>query len=172
MGPDGAIYFTDWQNPIIGHMQHNLRDPSRDHAHGRIYRVTYEGRDLQKPAKIAGEPIDKLVELLKSPIDRERYRAKIELSSRESEDVIAAVQKWTKALNMQHDDYEHWLLEALWLHQHHNVVNEDLLGRLLGTRVPPGSTLRDPRARAAAARVLWAWRDRVPKSLEMFKKLA
>ena len=29
-GPDGAIYFIDWQNPIIGHMQHNLRDPSRD----------------------------------------------------------------------------------------------------------------------------------------------
>ena len=30
MGPDGAIYFSDWHNPIIGHMQHNLRDPSRD----------------------------------------------------------------------------------------------------------------------------------------------
>ena len=30
IGPDGALYFVDWQNPIIGHMQHNLRDPSRD----------------------------------------------------------------------------------------------------------------------------------------------
>jgi len=40
IGPDGAIYFIDWQNPIIGHMQHNLRDPSRDHTHGRVYRVT------------------------------------------------------------------------------------------------------------------------------------
>ncbi len=27
VGPDGAIYFLDWNNPIIGHMQHNLRDP-------------------------------------------------------------------------------------------------------------------------------------------------
>ena len=45
-GPDGAIYFLDWQNPIIGHMQHNLRDPSRDRIHGRVYRVTYEGRPL------------------------------------------------------------------------------------------------------------------------------
>ena len=44
IGPDGAIYFVDWQNPIIGHMQHNFRDPSRDRTHGRIYRVTYEGR--------------------------------------------------------------------------------------------------------------------------------
>ncbi|MCY2963596.1 MAG: GDSL-type esterase/lipase family protein [Planctomycetota bacterium] len=24
VGPDGAIYFVDWMNPIIGHMQHNL----------------------------------------------------------------------------------------------------------------------------------------------------
>ena len=31
IGADGALYFIDWQNPIIGHMQHNLRDPSRDH---------------------------------------------------------------------------------------------------------------------------------------------
>ena len=42
------IYFIDWHNPIIGHMQHNLRDPSRDRIHGRIYRVTYEGRPLSK----------------------------------------------------------------------------------------------------------------------------
>jgi hypothetical protein len=32
-GPDGALYFIDWQNPIIGHMQHNLRDPKpRPHS--------------------------------------------------------------------------------------------------------------------------------------------
>ena len=28
--------FVDWQNPIIGHMQHNLRDPNRDKVHGRV----------------------------------------------------------------------------------------------------------------------------------------
>ena len=51
VGPDGAIYFLDWQNPIIGHMQHNLRDPSRDRIHGRVYRVTYEGRPLSTSAE-------------------------------------------------------------------------------------------------------------------------
>ena len=56
IGPDGALYFADWRNPIIGHMQHHLRDPNRDHLHGRIYRVTYDGRPLLKPAKIDGEP--------------------------------------------------------------------------------------------------------------------
>ena len=51
IGPDGALYFIDWHNPIIGHMQHHLRDPNRDHEHGRIYRVTYEGRPLLKPVQ-------------------------------------------------------------------------------------------------------------------------
>jgi hypothetical protein len=40
IGPDGAIWFLDWHNPLIGHMQHNARDPLRDHVHGRIYRIT------------------------------------------------------------------------------------------------------------------------------------
>src|SRR5438132_4361415 len=46
IGPDGALYFTDWHNPIIGHMQHHIRDPIRDHDHGRIYKVTVEGSPL------------------------------------------------------------------------------------------------------------------------------
>ncbi len=51
-------------------MQHNLRDPSRDRTHGRVYRVTYPDRPLLKPVKIAGEPIERLLELLKEPEDR------------------------------------------------------------------------------------------------------
>ncbi|MEX0275022.1 MAG: PVC-type heme-binding CxxCH protein, partial [Flavobacteriaceae bacterium] len=37
--PDGSLYLVDWHNVLIGHMQHNARDPLRDHVHGRIYRV-------------------------------------------------------------------------------------------------------------------------------------
>ena len=59
--PDGSLYFSDWHNVIIGHMQHNVRDPNRDHAHGRIYRVTAIGRPLQKPVAIAGQPIPVLL---------------------------------------------------------------------------------------------------------------
>ena len=40
-GPDGALYVVDWFNPLVGHMQHSLRDPNRDHTHGRIWRITY-----------------------------------------------------------------------------------------------------------------------------------
>jgi putative heme-binding domain-containing protein len=164
VGPDGAIYFLDWHNPIIGHMQHNLRDPSRDREHGRIYRVTYEGRPLSKPVAIAGQPIDKLLDVLKQPEDRVRYRARIELTGRDSDQVIAAAKRWVANLDAKDPSDEHHLLEALWLHQSHNVVDEDLLKRVLKSP--------EFRARAAATRVLCYWRDRVPDALDLLKKLA
>jgi putative heme-binding domain-containing protein len=164
IGPDGAIWFIDWHNPIIGHMQHNLRDPSRDRSHGRVYRVTYEGRPLLKPAPIAGEPVERLLELLKEPEDRVRSRVKIELGARDSDQVVAATKKWADSLDTKDPNYAHNLLEALWVHQYHNVVNEELLKRVLA--------LPEFHARAAAARVLCYWRDRVGDSLDLFKKLA
>jgi hypothetical protein len=161
IGPDGALYFTDWQNVIIGHLQHHLRDSSRDHSHGRVYRVTHESRPLLKPAKIAGEPIEKLLDLLKEPENRTRYRAKIELSGRPSDQVIAAVQKWMASLDKSDKAYEHHMTEALWMHQWHNVVNEELLKRQLRSS--------DYHARAAATRVLCYWRDRVKNPLDLLK---
>jgi len=161
VAPDGTIYFTDWQNTIVGHMQHNLRDPSRDKIHGRVYRVRYEGRDLLKPAPIAGQPIPKLLDLLKEKDDRVRHRARLELSGRPTADVIAALKTWIGSLDKNDAEYEHHMTEALWLHQSHNVVNEELLKK----------QLRSPnnRARAAATRVLTYWRDRVSKPLELLQ---
>jgi putative heme-binding domain-containing protein len=164
IGPDGALYFIDWQNPIIGHLQHHLRDPNRDHTHGRIYKITYEGRDLLKPPQIDGASIDKLLDLLKEPEDRVRYRARIELGARNAKDVLATAKKWAERLDKDDPNYEQHLLEALWLHQSHNVVNLDLLNRVLGSQ--------EFRARAAATRVLCYWRDRVPEALSLLKKLA
>ena len=164
IGPDGALYFTDWQNPIIGHMQHNLRDPNRDKTHGRIYRVTYEGRPLLTPPAIAGEPISKLLDLLREPEDRVRYRARIELSDRPTGEVIAATEQWLARLDKADPQYERLVLEALWIHQQHNVVHTGLLERVL--RSP------DFRARAAAVRVLCYWRDRVSNTLELLRGAA
>lgn len=159
--PDGSLYFTDWQNPIIGHMQHNLRDPNRDRIHGRVYRIRAEGRELLKPVAIAGEPIPKLLDLLKEKDARVRYRTRIELSGRKTDEVIKAVTAWLAGLDAKAADYEHNALEGLWLHQSHNVVNQDLLKK----------TLRSPdfHARAAATRVLCGWRDRVPDALALLQ---
>jgi putative heme-binding domain-containing protein len=163
-GPDGALWFLDWQNPIIGHMQHNLRDPSRDRNHGRIYRVTYEGRPLSKPAAIHNEPIPKLLELLKSKEDRVRHRARLELDTRKSAEVVAELAKWIAKLDKNDPDFEHQMMEALWIHQRHNIVNEALLQRMLSST--------EPNARACATRVLLQWRDRISDPLEKFKTMA
>jgi len=164
VAPDGSVYFLDWHNPIIGHMQHHIRDPNRDHSHGRIYRVTYEGRPLLRPAPIAGQPIEHLLELLKEPENNVRTRAKIELGGRDTAEVLAAVQRWTQRLDPQDPAYEHHLMEALWVHQWHNVVHEGLLRRML--RSP------EPRARAAATRVLSDWRTRVADALLLLRRQA
>lgn len=164
VGPDGALYFTDWQNPIIGHMQHHIRDPNRDQEHGRVYRVTYPSRPLLTPPKVAGQPTKALLDLLKSPEDRVRYRVRIELSGRDSQEVLAAAKEWIAALDQNDPNYEHHLLEGLWLHQQHNVVEEALLRRVLKSE--------DHRARTAATRVLCYWQDRVPDALSLLKELA
>jgi len=164
VAPDGSLYWIDWHNTIIGHLQHNLRDPNRDHVHGRIYRITYPSRPLLTPKKIDGEPIAKLLELLKEPEDNVRTRAKIELDKHPSKEVIAATQKWAKQFDAGKTNDAHHLLEALWLHQWHNVVNESLLKQLLASP--------EPRARAQAVRVLCYWRDRVSRPLEALKLAA
>ena len=164
VGPDGAIYFLDWQNPIIGHMQHNLRDPSRDRIHGRVYRVTYEGRPLSTPPRIAGASIEELLELLKHPEDRVRYRARTELGARDPYQVLGVLIPWFARLDKDDPKYEHNLTEALWAHQYQDAVSPGLLERVLAAT--------DFHARAAAVRVLCGWRDRVPKALDILKKMA
>jgi hypothetical protein len=161
VGPDGAVYFLEWQNPIIGHLQHHLRDPSRDHIHGRIYRVTCSDRPLLKPVNIVGAPIPRLLELLREPEDRVRYRARIELGGRDSKEMLSAVDTWSAKLDSKDPNHEHDLMEALWIHQYHNGVDEPLLKRML--RSP------DFHARAAATRVLCYWRDRVQDPLGLLK---
>ena len=124
---------------IIGHMQHNIRDPSRDHKHGRILRLTVKDRPLQEPVAIYGQPIDKLLENLKHPVDGVRHRTRIELSARDSEAVIMAAQAWAKDFDPNDETEAHHLLEALWLHQQHNVTNDELLSKLVASEVPHAS---------------------------------
>jgi putative membrane-bound dehydrogenase-like protein len=159
--PDGSLYIVDWHNALIGHLQHNLREPNRDHSHGRIWRVTYPGRPLVEPPKVAGQPIPALLELLKAPEDRTRYVVRRELAERDSKEVLDAAASWSAAFDSQQADLEHHLLETLWLYQTHNVVQQELLEKLLRAE--------DYRARAAAVRVLSFWVARVKKPLELLR---
>lgn len=93
-GPDGALYVADWYNPVKGHMQYSLRDTRRDKKSGRIWRVAKKDAPLLEPVKIAGEPVEKLLELLKSDNQRTRYLARMELRGWDVYDVAARLQQW------------------------------------------------------------------------------
>ena len=149
IGSDGALYVADWANAIIGHMQHNVRDPNRDHEHGRIYRITAQGRPLQEHIPLDGRPIPELLAALESPVNGIRHRARIELSERNSAEVIAATEEWLQRFDVTSEADAHHILEALWVHQQHNVVNLDLLNLVLYSPVP--------HARIAAQRVEQLW---------------
>ncbi len=156
-GPDGALYIVDWFNPLIGHLQHSIRDPNRDHTHGRIWRITYPSRPLLPVPRIAGEPIAALLDQLKTYEDRTRYRVRLELREHPTQQVVEEIGRWIAGLDASDPWYEHHLLEALWVKQHHNAVDDALLRRVLASP--------DFRARAAATRVLGYWRDDVPDAI-------
>jgi mono/diheme cytochrome c family protein len=144
--PDGSLYVIDWHNILIGHMQHNARDPLRDHSHGRVYRITYPSRPLVVPAKVYGATVEELLEYLKLPEYRTRYRVRRELRGRNASEVLPKLKKWVIALDKNDPNYEHHVLEALWVSWGLNKVDQQLLNQLLNAK--------DYHARAAAVKVL------------------
>ena len=144
--PDGSLYFVDWHNILIGHMQHNARDPFRDHAHGRIYRVTYPSRPLVERIDFTKLSIEETLETLKLPEYRTRYRAKRVLRGKNPEEVINALQTWVEKLDSTNENYERYLLEALWVSWGLNAIDESILSATLNAQ--------DFRVRAAAVRAL------------------
>ena len=144
--PDGSLYLIDWHNILIGHMQHNARDPLRDHSHGRVYRITYPSRPLVTPAKIDGATVEQLLDNLKLPEYRTRYRTRRELRGRDASEVLAKLQTWVAGLDKSDPRYEHHLLEGLWVSWGMDKVDQSLLRQVLKAK--------DYHARAAAVQVV------------------
>ncbi len=162
--PDGSLYLADWHNTLIGHMQHNARDPLRDHVHGRIYRITYPSRPLVTPAKIDGANIETLLDNLKLPEYRSRYRTRRELRGRDKNEVFNKLQIWLKNLDTQDVNYERYRLEGLWVSWGINKIDEKLLTTLLKSN--------DEKVRAAAVEVLRFNTDKIKNGTDMIVEAA
>ena len=157
IGPDGALWFGDWANPLIGHMQYSQRDPNRDHVKGRIYRLVYTEKPLLEPDTQFGRSTRDVLEQLKAPEWRTRYRARADLQARPQAEVLAAAAEWLAGLeasSLPADVADRLRTEVLWLQQSFHAVEQGLLSTLLKAPTPD--------ARAAATRVLADERDRVP----------
>lgn len=162
VGPDGAIYVADWYNPIIQHGEVDFHDPRRDQEHGRIWRIVAKNRPLVKPPKLTKASVSELLEALKRPEDWTRLQAKQVLKNRGASEVIPALQKWVQELDKTRPDYEHNLLEALWVSQSLQVVNEPLLLQLLSAG--------NPKARAAGVRALDLWHTKIASAPALLTK--
>ncbi len=141
IGPDGALWFGDWCNALIGHMQYSQRDPNRDHEHGRIYRLVNENKPLLQPVTQAEKSIEELLDQLTEYEPRTRYRARRELHDRSADDVLKAVTRWIETTADPNQ-----LCEALWLQESFHRVDPALVNRILDCD--------DFHARAAAIHVV------------------
>jgi putative heme-binding domain-containing protein len=164
LGPDGALYVADLHQEIIQHNQIDFRDPRRDHRHGRVWRIVRTDRPLLPRPRLVGVPVAEVLDHLKDPEPWTRAQAKRALAERDRREVAAALSASVDRLDPRDPRREHHLLEALWTCQTIDEVNAPLLTRLLHAD--------EPRARAAATRVLGAWSDRLPDAVRLLRTQA
>ena len=164
IGPDGALWFGDWANALIGHMQYSQRDPNRDHQLGRIYRLVSKNKPLIQPVTQFGKPAAEVLEQFREYEWRTRYRARRELHDRPTAEVLPVVQAWVSKLDSADKAYDRLRCEALWVQQGHHAVDAGLLEKVL--------TATTPDARAAATRIVADTRESLPNALVLLTRMA
>ena len=65
-GPDGALYLADFYSALIENTSQPKRKLGRDHVHGRIWRISYPGRDRLIPIRWNDQSVPALLDLLKA----------------------------------------------------------------------------------------------------------
>ncbi len=163
-GPDGALYIADWFNPIIGHYQASFRDPRRDQARGRIWRVAAKGRPAPPRVAFNQLTLPQLFDELKSDERWNRFQAKRTLAEQEPAFLTNAFKLWIDQLNISDPLYERHLVEALGVFESQEIVIPQLLGSLLAAK--------DFRARAYAASVIGRWQDRLTNAVDLVGRAA
>lgn len=154
MGPDGALYVADWYNPIIQHGEVDFRDQRRDRTHGRIWRVSFAGRDLDPWPDFEAQSIDDLLALLEDSSLPVRQFARQQLWQRaaaDSRSVLESCRRWASA-----SDQPTRLLELLWLSEQQQSPSADDLREALAT-INDGDGDGDWRRTALRA----VWRNRL-----------
>ena len=161
IGPDGALWFGDWANPLIGHMQYSQRDPNRDHVHGRIYRLVYKDKPLLKPVTQFGKTLPELLKQLSEYEWRTRARARNEIHSHTAAEVLPLVKEWVSKLDKTNKDYDRLCCEALWIQQSFHAVDVDLVNQVMGCKTSD--------AKAATTRIVADERDYLPSAFDLLK---
>ncbi|MBP9222647.1 MAG: HEAT repeat domain-containing protein [Verrucomicrobiales bacterium] len=159
MGPDGAIYVADWYNPIIQHGEVDFRDPRRDHSHGRIWRITFEGRDLVKAPDLKNASEADLIQHTNAVEGWTRTAAMVELRNRKPEAVLAAIQGASAPAGVDPDLVS---LRKVWATQAVNQFDAAGAAALLSSP--------NPKIRAGALRAIYYSAAENPEALTLAEK--
>lgn len=122
MGPDGALYVADFYNRIIGHYEVPLDHPGRDKARGRIWRITYKGKDREHADRTTAS-VEELLEALTSDNLPVRMAAADQLADRIGQAAADPVLAMLRDENTDPRTYIH----GLWVLYRLNALSDALI---------------------------------------------
>ena len=124
VGPDGAVWFSDWYNFII---QHNptpqgfsngtgnaYESSLRDHQRGRIYRVAYKGAPAAPKRSLSATNTAGLLEALASDNMLWRLTAQRLIVERGQKDLVPQLQALVKNTSLDAIGINGGAMHALW----------------------------------------------------------
>jgi putative membrane-bound dehydrogenase-like protein len=132
MGPDGAVYVTDWHDARTAHPD---PDADWDRSNGRIVRIAAKGTQQPEPVDFTTLSTKELLQLHRHPSQWYVRKARMELAHRNqnrtpSEFDVAAVRQELSQQSVASQD-EVTSLEALWSLTVVNGFDESLAAQLL-----------------------------------------
>ncbi|HEX5472194.1 MAG TPA: PVC-type heme-binding CxxCH protein [Lacipirellulaceae bacterium] len=128
MGPDGAIYFSDFYDKRTAHPD---PDANWDRSNGRIYKIT--AKDAQRPphTDVAALSSNQLVDLLSNSNQWYAYRARAELAQRRDPTIVDRLRR----MATQTSDNQ-LALEGLWALNVTAGIDDSLAIKLLDHPYP------------------------------------
>ncbi|MEY5027146.1 MAG: hypothetical protein RLZZ244_2674, partial [Verrucomicrobiota bacterium] len=114
-GPDGCLYITDWYNRIISHNEVRRDHPSRDHAHGRIWRVRHRDQPAFQPLDLAAVATAELPRHLNADRTWEMRAAWHQIGLRQDRQILPELARMTgdRELPVEARIHALWSLEEL-----------------------------------------------------------
>ncbi len=134
VGPDGALYIADFYNRIIGHYEVPLNHPGRDRISGRIWRITYTGKDAHHDMKVkdwSKAGLDELIAGLQSTQLSTRFTVANHIVDTWKEKAIAPLKKLCSPASPPKA-----YIQALWILYRLNALPDRLLHEALAGKEP------------------------------------
>jgi putative membrane-bound dehydrogenase-like protein len=124
VGPDGALWVSDWYNYVI---QHNptprgfrtgkgaaYETPLRDKSHGRVYRIVHNKAKPSQPLRLDKAAPSQLVGALKSDNMLWRMHAQRLLVARGNKDIVPALLELVQGTSVDEIGLNPAAIHALW----------------------------------------------------------